>query len=88
MIAILMVSTKLAIPSLSKVKVCWNKGYEVIRYVYDVINKILLRNSNHIVDVVMWPKFGESSIYYKKFNFIKIWLDKLFFWGVVLVIVQ
>ena len=30
--------------------------------VYDITNKILLRDSNYIVDVVMWPKFGSSSI--------------------------
>ena len=28
----------------------------------DVINKILSRGSNYIVDVFMWPKFGNSSI--------------------------
>ena len=40
----------------------WNKGYDVITFVDDVTNKILSRDSNYIVDVFMWPKFGNSSI--------------------------
>ena len=31
-------------------------------YIHDVANKILSRDSIFIVDVVMWPKFGKSSI--------------------------
>ena len=31
-------------------------------YVDDVTNKILSRDSNYIVSVFMWPKFGNSSI--------------------------
>ena len=30
--------------------------------VYDVTNEILPRYSNNIVEVIMWPKFGNSSI--------------------------
>ena len=30
--------------------------------VHEVSNKILSRNSNFIVNVVMWSKFGNSSI--------------------------
>ena len=47
---------------LLKIKVFWSKGYDVITYVHDVIKKILSRDSNVIVDVVMWPKFHNSSI--------------------------
>ena len=57
-----MMSGKMATPGLLKIKVSWNKGYYVIYSVYDVTNKILSHDSNHIVDVVMWPKFGKSSI--------------------------
>ena len=32
----------------------------------DVANKILSRDSNFIVDVFMWPKFGNSSISMKE----------------------
>ena len=57
-----MMSAKMATPRLLKIKIFWNKGYDVIIYVYDVTNKILSRDSNYIVDVVIWPKFGNSSI--------------------------
>ena len=47
---------------LLKIKLIWNKGYDIIISVHDVTNKILSRDPNYIVDVVMWPKFGNSSI--------------------------
>ena len=62
MIKILLMSAEMATPALLKLKVFWNKGYYVIYSVYDVTNKILLRESNYIMDVVIWPKFGNSSI--------------------------
>ena len=62
MVTILMMSAKMATPGLLKIKVFWNKGYDVIISVHDVTNKILSRDSNYIIDVVMWPKFGNSSI--------------------------
>ena len=62
MVAILMMSAKLASLGLLRIKAFWNKGYDVIISVHDVTNKILSRDSNYIVDVVMWPKFGNSSI--------------------------
>ena len=54
-------STKMATPGLLKIKVFWNKDYGAITFVYDVINKNLSRDLNHIVGMVMWPKFGNSS---------------------------
>ena len=57
-----MMSAKMATPGLLKIKVFWNKGYDVIISVHDVTNKILSRDSNYNVNVVMWPKFGNSSI--------------------------
>ena len=62
MVATLMMSAKLAVPRLLKVKVFQNKGYGVINSVHDVTNKILSRDSIYIADVVMWPKFANSSI--------------------------
>ena len=53
---------KIATSSLLKIKVFWNKGYDVMIYVNDVTNKILSCDSNYIVNVVMWPKFGHCSI--------------------------
>ena len=60
---IFMMSAKMATLGLLKIKVFWNKGYGVIIHVHDVINQVLSRDSNCIGDVVMWPKFGNSSIY-------------------------
>ena len=60
MVAILTVL--LATLGLLKMKVFWNKGYDVIISVYDVSNKNLSGDSNYIVDVAMWPKFGNYSI--------------------------
>ena len=57
---ILMMSAKMVTLGLLKIKVFRKKGYDIIIFFYDVINKNLLRDSNFIVDVVMWPKFGNS----------------------------
>ena len=57
-----MMSAKMATPDLFKTTVSWNKGYDVIIPVDDVTDKILSRNSNYIVDMFMWLRFGNSSI--------------------------
>ena len=62
MVPILMMSAKLATLGLLKIKVFWNKDYNVIISVQDVINKISSFDSNYIVDVVLWPKFGNFAI--------------------------
>ena len=62
MVTILMISAKMANPGLLKIKVLWNIGYGVIIYFRDVTNKLFSGESIYIVDVVMWPKFGNSSI--------------------------
>ena len=51
---------------LLKIQLLWNKGYDVITLVLDVTSKILSRNSNYIVDMVMWPKFGNCGISMRK----------------------
>ena len=66
MVAILMMSTKMITLGLLKIKVFWNKDYDVITYVHDVNNHILSPDSNCIVDVVMWPKFGNSTIHMRE----------------------
>ena len=48
-----MMSAKLAAPCLLKVRIFRNKSYGVIIPDYDVTNKILSRNLNYTVDVVM-----------------------------------
>ena len=57
-----MISAKLATPDLLKIKIFQNKGFDVIIPNYDVTNKILSRKSNYIIDVVMWPKSGNTGI--------------------------
>ena len=53
MITILMMSAKMANLGLLKIKIFRKKGYDVIISVHDVTSKILSRESNYIVNVVM-----------------------------------
>ena len=62
MVTIFMMSAKMAALALLKIKLFWNKGYDAINSVHDVTNKILSCDSNYIVNVVMWPKFGNCRI--------------------------
>ena len=55
----------MATPGLVKVAVFWNKCDDVLIPVNDVTNKILSRDSNYIVDVFMWPKFGNLFLWEK-----------------------
>ena len=57
-----MMSAKMATLGLLKIKTFWNKGYDVINYIHEVTNKILLHELNYIADVIVWPRFGYSSI--------------------------
>ena len=57
-----MMSAKMATLGFLKIKTLWKKGYDAIISVHDVTNKILSRDSNYDENVVMWPKFGNSSI--------------------------
>ena len=61
MVTILMMSANMATPDLFKM-LLWNRGYDVIAFVYDVTNKMLSRDLNYIVDAVMWPKFDKSGV--------------------------
>ena len=62
MIIILLMLTKMATIGLLKVKLFWKQGYEVIINVHDVTNRILSRESNFIVNVVMEPKLMREVI--------------------------
>ena len=79
MVTILMMSEKMAILDLCKIKVFWKKGNDVIIFVHDVTNKILSRDSNYIAHMVMWAKFGNSSISMKEVIVTSIWPEKPFF---------
>ena len=58
----LTMSSKMATPDLLKITIFWNKGYDIIFPDDDVTRKILSHDSNHIIDMLMWPKCGKSSI--------------------------
>ena len=53
MLVILVMLAEMTTPSLLKVKIFCNKDYEVTIFIRDVMNKILARHSNFIVDAVM-----------------------------------
>ena len=57
-----MMSAKMAALDILKNNGILKKSYDVRIPVDDVTNKILSRDSNHIVDVLMLPEFGNSSI--------------------------
>ena len=57
-----MISGKMATPDLLKIEVFLNIGYDVIIAVNDAINKVLSLDSDYIIDVFIWPKFGNFSI--------------------------
>ena len=61
-----MISAKMATPGLLKITIFWNKGYDVIIPIEYVTNTFLSRDSNYIVDALMWPKFGNCSISMRK----------------------
>ena len=61
MVTILMMLAKMATLGLLKIKIFWNKGYGVIISAHEVTNKILSCDSFYIVDVLLLPKFVNSS---------------------------
>ena len=54
--------------ALLKIKVFWNKGYDVIIPVDDVTSKILSHDSNYIVDVFMWPNLVTVAFLLEKLS--------------------
>ena len=66
MVTTLMMSAKLGTPGLVEINIFSNNVYDLIIVGCDVTNKFLWRDSNCIINVVMWPKFGISSISMRK----------------------
>ena len=62
MIPILLMPAKFDIPGFLEIKEFWNERYNDIIFIYDATNKILSCESNYVLDVVIWPKFVNSSI--------------------------
>ena len=57
-----MILAKMLTLGLLKIKVFWNKSYDVIISAFDITNRVLSYDSNYIVDALVCPKFGNSSI--------------------------
>ena len=53
MVTILIISAKMAALGFLKIRIFWNKCYDIIISVHDVINKILPCDSNYVVDLVL-----------------------------------
>ena len=87
LVIILMMSAEMAAPGVIKITVFWNKCYDIIISIDDVTIKILSHDSNYIVDVFMWRKFGSCSISMREVITTSILkgFDQInrFFWGVV-----
>ena len=47
--------------------------YKAIIYIHDVTKKMLSRDSNEILDAVMWPKFGNPGISVREVIITSIW---------------
>ena len=50
---VLQFSAKMSTLGLLKIKVFWNKSYDVIISILDVTNKIISCDSNYIVDLIL-----------------------------------
>ena len=74
-LAILMMWAKLATLDLFKIKVFWSKSYDIIIFFHDVSNKILLGNSNYVLDVVMWQIIVNPRISMRKVIVSSIFLE-------------
>ena len=61
MFAIFIKSAKMATPG-PEINIFWNRGYDIKILGHDVTSKTLLCDSNDIVDLFMWPNFGNSDI--------------------------
>ena len=57
----LMISAKLATLGFLKVKTFWSKRYDVIISVYDVTDRVLSRDSDYMVDVIMLLSKSKKS---------------------------
>ena len=69
-----MMSVKLATLGLLNIKILWNKGYDITISADDIKSKSLSCDSNYIVNMLLWPKIGNSSIF--KREILRIWQKK------------
>ena len=62
LIAILTRTARTDTPGLLKIILSWKNVNDVIISIHEVINKTSLYDANYIVDMVVKPKFGDTSI--------------------------
>ena len=74
MVAILIMSAIVATLDLLKIKVFWNKGYDVVFLPITSPTKFY-HLTNYITDAVMWPKFCNSSISMREVIIMSIFRD-------------
>ena len=67
-----MMSAKVATLGLLRIKLFWNKGYDVITYDHDITNLISSRDSSYSVDMIMRQKLGNSRISLRELFIISI----------------
>ena len=59
----------------------WDIGYDVTIFVYDLTNQLVSLESNLVIDMVMWQKFGKCSVSMKEvINLIRIWPEQVQFY--------
>ena len=56
-----MLPANIATSDLPKVKIFWDKDYDAIISLHDITKKNLSRDTNHIIDMIMWRKFGNLA---------------------------
>ena len=57
MVTILMMPAEIATLGFLKIKIFWNKSYDVIISVYEVTNEILSCDSNYVIIIYYYIKF-------------------------------
>ena len=57
MFTFLIISAKIATLGLLKLKVFWNKGYDVM-----ILSMTSPTKFSHVTQIILWPKFGNCSI--------------------------
>ena len=62
-----MMSVKSATLDLLKIKMLWNKGCDVTISVRHIANKSLSCDSNYYLNLVLWPKIGNTIISQRTF---------------------
>ena len=75
MFAILMTSAKLVALSFLKIKVVWNKNYDVMMFVYDVIKKIFHVTQMREVEVIIISAllgFGQKNCCFEECSVVQV----------------